>query len=106
MQHVRGVGVDAQTRCTQYHTPLDVIAIKMKCCRTYFTCKGCHDALADHPQEPWSRKDRAQAAVLCGVCGSELTIAQYLGSSEHCPVCGAPFNPRCREHHAYYFSGP
>lgn len=102
---VCGLEVDAQTRCAHYHSPLDVVAIKMKCCRTYFACKDCHDALADHELEPWPREERAQRAVLCGVCGSEVTIAEYLASSERCPACSAPFNARCRTHHDYYFSG-
>jgi uncharacterized CHY-type Zn-finger protein len=102
---VRGIRVDAQTRCAHYNTPLDVIAIKMRCCRTYFACKDCHDALADHPLEPWSREEEAQRAVLCGVCRSELTISEYLTSPERCPQCGVGFNPGCHEHHGYYFLG-
>jgi uncharacterized CHY-type Zn-finger protein len=101
---VSGIGVDAQTRCVHYDSPLDVIAVKMKCCDTYFACRDCHDTLAGHELEPWPRSERAQRAVRCGVCKAELTIAQYLGSSDRCPACRAPFNPRCREHHRYYFS--
>jgi uncharacterized CHY-type Zn-finger protein len=103
---VRGVRVDAQTRCAHYNSPVDVIAIKMKCCGAYFACKECHAALADHPLEPWSREDQAERAVLCGVCGSELSIAAYLDSSTRCPACSASFNPRCSDHHEYYFSKP
>jgi len=106
MAEVRGIGVDAQTRCAHYNSPVDVIAIKMKCCRAYFACKECHDALADHQLEPWPHDKQAERAVLCGVCGAELTIANYLESATHCPMCNASFNPRCREHHEYYFSAP
>jgi uncharacterized CHY-type Zn-finger protein len=102
---VRGISVDAQSRCVHYNSPLDVVAIKMKCCGAYFACKDCHDALADHALEPWPREDATERAVLCGVCGSELTIVQYLESSRGCPKCGAPFNPRCSEHRWHYFSG-
>lgn len=104
LPEVRGLSVDAQTRCAHYDSPLDVIAIKMSCCGTYFACKDCHDALAGHALEPWPRSERTQRAVLCGVCRSELTIAQYLESSNRCPTCGAPFNPGCREHRRYYFA--
>jgi uncharacterized CHY-type Zn-finger protein len=105
LPEVRGIRVDERTRCAHYDSPLDIIAIKMKCCRTYFACKDCHDALADHSLEPWPREERAEAAVLCGACGTELTIAEYLESCNRCPSCGAPFNPGCRMHHGYYFAG-
>jgi uncharacterized CHY-type Zn-finger protein len=104
MPEVRGNLVDAQTRCAHYDSRVDVIAIKMKCCDAYFACKDCHDELADHVLEPWPLAERAQLAVLCGICGSELTIAQYLESSAQCPACKASFNPRCSEHYDYYFS--
>jgi uncharacterized CHY-type Zn-finger protein len=105
MPDVRGVNLDAQTRCAHYRSALDIVAIKMKCCSIYFACKDCHAALADHSLEPWPREQWQQHAVLCGACGSELTIEQYIESSDRCPPCGAPFNPRCREHHADYFAG-
>jgi uncharacterized CHY-type Zn-finger protein/rhodanese-related sulfurtransferase len=101
---VHGVEVDSQTRCAHYHSALDIVAIKMKCCATYFSCKDCHAALSDHPLEPWPLETRRQKAVLCGACGAELTIQAYLESSERCPSCGARFNPRCRDHHADYFA--
>jgi len=105
MPDVLGIQLDAQTRCAHYNSPFDVIAIKMRCCSTYFACKDCHDALADHPLERWRPHERARRAILCGVCRSELTIAQYLESSGYCPRCKALFNPGCREHHDYYFAG-
>lgn len=105
LPEVRGIKLDAQTRCTHYDSPLDIVAIKMRCCATYFACKDCHAALADHPLEPWPREELQQNAVLCGACGSELAIAAYLDSSDRCPACGAPFNPGCRTHHKYYFCG-
>lgn len=102
LPEVRGIAVDAQTRCVHYDSPADIVAIKMKCCRAYFACKDCHAALAGHALEPWSRGEETQRAVICGACGSELTIAQYLKSSDRCPACGATFNAGCRKHHGYY----
>ncbi len=102
---VRGIELDAETRCAHYDSPLDIIAIKTKCCGTYFACKDCHAALADHSLEPWPHEEWHRNAVLCGACGSEHTIARYMESSDRCPACGAPFNPGCREHRWYYFSG-
>ena len=100
---VRGIGLDAQTRCAHYRTPLDIIAIRMKCCGVYYACKDCHEALADHPIEVWRRSEWDQRAVLCGACGSELRIWEYLQSGYRCPACGAEFNPGCRKHYHLYF---
>ena len=56
-REVRGVELDAQTRCAHYHSPLDVIAIRMKCCGVFYACKDCHIALADHPIQVWPREE-------------------------------------------------
>jgi uncharacterized CHY-type Zn-finger protein len=100
---VRGIGLDAQTRCTHYHADHDVVAIRMFCCGVYYACHQCHAELADHPIRPWPRHQRDARAVRCGVCGSEHTIADYLASGSACPACGAAFNPRCRNHYPLYF---
>lgn len=102
--HVLGVDVDPQTRCSHYQSALDVIAIKLQCCGEYYACKECHDALADHELAPWPRDEFDLKAVLCGVCGSELSIDAYLGCDNSCPACGAGFNPGCRHHHPFYFA--
>jgi len=39
-----------------------------------------HEALSDHPIEVWPQAKWGQPAVLCGACGQELTIAQYMAS--------------------------
>src|SRR6185369_4690161 len=100
---VHGLNLDPQTRCEHYHGPTDIIAIKMNCCRVYYACKDCHVALADHPIEVWPRNHWSRAAVLCGSCGTELTIEQYMMSAYQCPNCRALFNPRCQNHHQFYF---
>src|SRR5712664_59058 len=41
---VRGVEVDAQTRCVHYRSTVDIVAIKMRCCGVYYACKDCHIA--------------------------------------------------------------
>jgi uncharacterized CHY-type Zn-finger protein len=102
---VFGLELDPQTRCAHWRSPLDVIAIKMKCCGAYYACRECHDALADHTAEVWPREYWDQPAVLCGVCGEELSVQQYLDCQNRCPACGAPFNPGCRLHHHLYFEG-
>ncbi|MGA2887179.1 MAG: CHY zinc finger protein [Terracidiphilus sp.] len=101
---VRGVDVDEQTRCAHYRTALDIIAIRMKCCGLYYACKDCHQALADHSIEIWPQQQWNQPAVLCGACGYEMTIKEYMASSYRCPHCHAPFNPGCRKHYQFYFA--
>jgi uncharacterized CHY-type Zn-finger protein len=100
---VRGLDLDPQTRCAHWRSPLDVIAIRMRCCGVHYACKDCHDALADHPAQVWPRAEWDEQAVLCGVCGTELTVRQYLDSGNRCPACGAGFNPGCRLHYRFYF---
>ena len=101
---VRGIDLDAHTRCAHYKSALDIIAIKMKCCGVYYACKECHEALADHPIKVWPQAEWNEAAVLCGDCGHELSIAEYRSSGYNCTRCGAAFNPGCRNHYQVYFA--
>ena len=101
---VHGVDLDPQTRCAHWHSTLDVIAIRMACCGTYYACKDCHDALAGHPLRPWPRDRRSTCAVLCGVCRHELSIDEYLACGSTCPRCAAHFNPGCANHYHFYFA--
>jgi uncharacterized CHY-type Zn-finger protein len=100
---VRGLQLDAETRCLHYHSPLDIIAIKMACCNTYYACKDCHEALADHPIKPWPHTASNTHAILCGACKTELTIHEYMQSNNICPHCASAFNPGCRNHYHVYF---
>ncbi|MFJ3491214.1 CHY zinc finger protein [Leifsonia aquatica] len=97
-----GPTVDDQTRCIHYRTELDVIAIRFACCGEYYPCHLCHAEAADHPAQAWPEGSGAERAVLCGVCGEELTIDAYLGV-DGCPGCGAAFNPGCKLHRHLYF---
>ena len=100
---VRGIEVDGQTRCAHYNSQVDIVAIKMRCCGIFYACKECHEALAGHQIRVWPRREWNQGAVLCGSCGTELRIEQYLEGGNACPVCRAGFNPGCRRHHHFYF---
>lgn len=100
---MRGIGLDPQSRCVHYGTPLDIVAIRMKCCGIYYACKDCHDALAGHPIEVWPPGEWDKPAVLCGACKTELTTGQYLECSNECPACHARFNPGCGNHYRFYF---
>jgi uncharacterized CHY-type Zn-finger protein len=100
---VRGVDLDPQNRCQHYHGRTDIVAIKMKCCGLYYACRDCHVALADHPIEVWPASEWNQAAILCGACGTEMTIHQYMQSEARCSACFESFNPACRNHYHFYF---
>lgn len=98
-----GNDVDPQTRCGHYKSDLDIIAIKFRCCGKWFPCISCHDELADHPPLVWPLAARDSEAVLCGVCGRLLTIAEYLSCDSACTGCGRSFNPGCANHYHLYF---
>jgi uncharacterized CHY-type Zn-finger protein len=103
LPHVHGVSLDHQTRCAHYNSLLDVIAIKMKCCGLYYACKDCHEELAGHAIEVWPRSEWDQPAVLCGACGTELSVQAYMDCQNKCPACDTAFNPGCRKHYHFYF---
>ena len=99
---VLGPVVDDETRCIHYRSALDVVAIRFACCGEYYPCHLCHAETAGHPARQWPREQREEHAVLCGVCGDELTISEYLAADD-CPHCGAAFNPGCHLHTHLYF---
>lgn len=99
---VLGPVIDGQTRCIHYQTARDVIAIKFSCCLKFYPCHLCHAHVADHDASQWPVDDFRELAVLCGVCGHLLDIAQYL-VSDCCPECAAEFNPGCKDHRELYF---
>jgi len=103
---VLGQTVDRQTRCVHYRTLLDVIAIRFFCCGDFYPCHRCHDEVpGQHPALPWPATEHDARAVLCGVCGRQCRIGEYLGTG-HCPGCGARFNPGCKLHARLYFEAP
>ena len=100
---LRGVEVDAQTRCAHYGGPTDVIALRCGCCETYHPCHRCHEAVTGRGPTPWPRARLDEPAVLCGACRTALSARAYLGSGYACPACGAAFNPGCAAHRDLYF---
>lgn len=101
---VKGKVIDNQTRCSHYHTDLDIIAIKFKCCDTYFPCYSCHKETANHEAITWPENEWNNKAILCGVCGHELTVKEYMNSNNTCPLCQSSFNPNCKKHYDLYFT--
>jgi uncharacterized CHY-type Zn-finger protein len=98
-----GKDVDAQTRCAHYHSPVDIIAIKFKCCGDWFPCFECHAENTDHAARVWAIEERDTKAILCGNCGNQLTISEYFKCASVCPKCKASFNPGCTNHYHLYF---
>ena|SRR5438045_2381055 len=100
---IKGKIIDDQTRCVHYHSSLDIIAIKFKCCNNYYPCYYCHEEEADHQPQVWKKDEHNTKAVLCGVCKHEMTIREYLNSDNNCPSCSSKFNPKCADHYHFYF---
>lgn len=104
MREVFGQLVDEQTRCAHWSGPTDVIAIRFPCCDRYYACFDCHASLETHEPLRWGADQTDEKAVLCGVCGGEMTVNAYLTSGFTCPTCNAAFNPGCVSHHDLYFT--
>jgi uncharacterized CHY-type Zn-finger protein len=100
---VYGLELDQNSRCKHYHGENDVIAIRLKCCDRYYACCKCHEELESHKIIPWPTECFGEKAVLCGRCGHDLTIAEYLNSNYRCPYCSTAFNLRCSLHYPIYF---
>jgi uncharacterized CHY-type Zn-finger protein len=98
-----GANVDDEARCSHYRSERDIIAIKFKCCGQWFPCHKCHAELAGHEAEVWPHEAFAETAVLCGGCGNQLTIREYLDCGSVCPRCHRQFNPDCANHNHLYF---
>ncbi|MBE1555339.1 CHY zinc finger protein [Sporosarcina limicola] len=100
---VRGAVIDDETRCTHYHSEIDRIAIKFYCCDMYFPCYECHEENGCDNPKVWPKEKFDEKAILCGTCGHELTVSEYLDCKSECPACSAAFNPGCGSHRNLYF---
>ena len=100
---VRGKVLDDETRCAHYHSEIDRIAIKFYCCNTYYPCYQCHEEDGCDNPAVWPKEQFDTKAILCGGCGHELTIMEYLDCKSACPECSVAFNPGCSLHRHLYF---
>ena len=100
---IKGSLVDDHTRCIHYHSRLDIIAIRMKCCNEYYSCIECHNEIAGHLPSVWTIEEFDAKAIFCGICYNEMTIKEYLQSNHTCPFCNSNFNPGCSSHYHLYF---
>ena len=101
---ISGIDVDPETRCAHYHGASDIVALKFKCCGKWFPCHQCHAVLAEHSAQVWPKEEFGERALLCGNCGQQLTISEYIESEFACPHCQRQFNPGCAKHHHFYFA--
>lgn len=97
-----GVDVGAETRCAHYDAAEDIVALKFACCERYVPCFRCHEAMMDHDARPWPADRFHEPSVLCGHCGRELAVEEYLQVTS-CPACETVFNPNCAAHYDRYF---
>ena len=100
---VRGSNVNERTQCAHHHSDRDLVAIRLKCCDTFYACIQCHEEMAGHIAVTWSKEERQVHAVICGNCYRTMSIADYLACDNSCPRCGAAFNPGCADHYHLYF---
>ena len=61
---VKGKPIDDQTRCAHYHSSLDVIAVKFKCCNEYYPCYYCHKESSDHPADTWKKNEQNNKSIM------------------------------------------
>lgn len=102
-EEIKGPVIDGETRCAHYHGDNDRIAIKFFCCGDWFPCHACHEEAGCGSPEVWPKDRFDERAVLCGGCGHQLTVREYLEGEPSCPECGTSFNPGCKLHRALYF---
>lgn len=100
---LKGRVLDEETRCAHYHSEIDRIAIKFYCCNIYYPCYQCHTEAGCGNPAVWPEEKFNEKAVLCGACGHELTVSEYLECKSECPACSAEFNPGCSLHKHLYF---
>lgn len=108
---IKGILVDEDSRCKHWHSKLDVIALKFKCCpAVYYSCYSCHEETnpADHVVEKYDLvADKNKNLVICGICKTEMTFDQYKNLEEDgilkCYNCKSHFNPGCKYHYQAYF---
>ncbi|CAB4256086.1 similar to Saccharomyces cerevisiae YKL084W HOT13 Zinc-binding mitochondrial intermembrane space (IMS) protein involved in a disulfide relay system for IMS import of cysteine-containing proteins [Maudiozyma barnettii] len=97
--------VDDQTRCIHWNSQLDVMAIKFKCCQTFYPCFECHQEVANHDPIRYDlkiEKDATTSTILCGICHNEMTFNEYSNGIK-CTSCLTDFNPGCKLHYGLYF---
>ena len=84
--NVYGKVIDDNTRCEHYHSALDIIAIKFKCCDKYYPCYQCHEQTADHAAQTWNKNEWDTKAILCGICKSFFVFSPISNLAMVCSI--------------------
>jgi uncharacterized CHY-type Zn-finger protein len=100
---IQGLQLTEHLQCSHYHSDKDIVAIQFKCCQQFYACFHCHQELAGHAVIRWTNNEFQNEAILCGVCRTRITIADYLYCRFQCPHCQSLFNPGCHQHWPWYF---
>src|SRR5262249_40113668 len=60
---VRGARVNQRTQCAHYRSDSDLVAIRFKCCETFYACIQCHEEMAGHVPLRWKKDERETHAI-------------------------------------------
>ena len=105
MVKVLGKVIDNETRCVHWHTELDIMAIKFKCCNEFYPCYSCHQETTSHPIIKYDLSKQIDCdtqVILCGKCYTTMTFDDYVHGIQ-CINCDSQFNPGCKLHYDLYF---
>ncbi|CCC71641.1 hypothetical protein NCAS_0H03310 [Naumovozyma castellii] len=109
MDLIHGDLIDNESRCTHWHSNLDIISLKFKCCPgIYWACYQCHQEQTTHPLQKFDLiLDKDVPVIICGHCYQQMTFDQYqhfnAKNQLSCSHCNALFNPGCQLHYHLYF---
>jgi uncharacterized CHY-type Zn-finger protein len=91
--------------CAHWHSAQDVVALKCPCHGEFHPCLFCHEDKHGTVPERWPKETWThERAIVCRVCDTALTIAEYMTCHATCPQCSAAFNPCCQNHWPLYFA--
>ncbi|MDW3648542.1 MAG: CHY zinc finger protein [Bacteroidia bacterium] len=103
-QRVQGLELDSQSRCVHWNSELDIVALRMPEDEAFYACYECYEAIHHTLPPRWKKEDFEEAkSILCGQCGTVMSVRTYLDSKNHCPSCKSSFNPGCAKHYHFYF---
>ena len=90
--------------CPHWHSVKDVVALKCPCHGDFHPCLLCHEDKYARAPERWKKELwEDEEAILCRMCGTSMTIGDYMRGNSACPECNAGFNPGCKDHWHLYF---
>jgi uncharacterized CHY-type Zn-finger protein len=79
--------------CQHLYSDLDIVAIKLHCCDKFYPCFSCHKEAADHEPGVWPKAEFNTKAILCGGCGTELSITIIKTQTTPAPTVNQRLTP-------------